>query len=235
MLCPQLSLAMYQILPSKVNAPDLVTAYSSNLLSLGLLLMEFNDGIREGDGNRIIRCWRYFLPLFKLEHRTNYSIECFNLLAQYEFLLTERQKAGLQWSRTVNTHGRMGKNISCDLHMEHLNRVVKTSIAAMGSNVTDKSVLRAGKCLKKHVAIENQFDRENGVPQLSGKHSRKSSDKDRTMIIEQLVSASVFKTVHGRVHKTFASFNEKMYDPLVISEFRTWMEQQIRKLLMFSD
>ena len=33
---------------------DLVNAYSRNLMSLGLLLMEFNDGIREGDGDRIM-------------------------------------------------------------------------------------------------------------------------------------------------------------------------------------
>ena len=30
--------------------------------TLGLMLMEFNDAIKEGDGNR---CWRYFLLLLK--------------------------------------------------------------------------------------------------------------------------------------------------------------------------
>ena len=214
--------------------PDLIGAYSCNLLSLGLLFMEFNDGIREGDGERIIRCWRYFLPLFKLDKRTNYSVEAFILLAQYEFLFTERQKAQLKWSRTINTHGRTGKNISCDLHMEHLNRELKSSIAAMGSNVTDTAIVRAGKSLQKHLAIQNQFDRENGVPTPSGKHSRKSSDKDRATIIEQLVSAKVFRVVPGRFHKSFEKFNEHMYDSLEAKEFRSWMENQMRKLLMCS-
>ena len=50
------------------------------LLSLGLLLMDFNGGIREGDGEKIIRCWRYFLPIFKHEGRKNYAIEAFTLL-----------------------------------------------------------------------------------------------------------------------------------------------------------
>ena len=136
------------------------------------------------------------------------------------------------WSRTVNTHGRTGKNISCDLHMEHLNREIKTAIAGMGSNVTDASIVRAGKSLQKHVAIQLQFDRENGVPTPSGKHSRKSSDKDRATIIEQLVSAKVFKTIPGRYHKTFEKFSEHMYDQLEIKEFRSWMENQIQKLLM---
>ncbi len=91
--------------------PDLVAAYSRNLFSLGMLLMEFNDSIREGDGERVIRCWRYFLPLFKLDKRTNYSLEALMLLAQHEYLFTPRQKAQLKWSRTINTHGRIGKNI----------------------------------------------------------------------------------------------------------------------------
>ena len=92
-------------------------------MSLGLLLMEFTDGIREGDGNRNIRCWRYFLPIL-------YSVEAFVLLSQYKFLFTPRMAAQLKWSRTINTHGRIGKNISCDLHMEHSNRDVKTSICS---------------------------------------------------------------------------------------------------------
>ncbi len=214
--------------------PDLVNAYSRNLMSLGLLFMEFTDGIREGDGERIIRCWRYFLSLFKLDKRTNYSVEAFILLAQHEFLFTERQKAQLIWSRTVNTHGKSGKNISCDLHMEHLNREIKTVIAGMGSNVTDASILRAGKSLQKHIAIQNQFDKDNGVPTPSGKHSRKSSDKDRATIIEQLVSAKTLKVIPDRCHKSFGKLDEHMYEALSAKEFRSWMEGQMLKLLMCS-
>lgn len=88
---------------------DLVNEYACDLLSLGLLLMEFNDGVREGDGNRILRCWRYFLLLFKASNRTNYSIEAFTLLAQYEYLFSPRMAMQLKWSRTINVHGRPGK------------------------------------------------------------------------------------------------------------------------------
>lgn len=214
--------------------PDLISAYSRNLLSLGMLFLEFNDGIREGDGERIIRCWRYFLPLFKLDKRTNYLIEAFILLAQNEFLFTDRQKAQLKWSRTINTHGMTGKNISCDLHMEHLHRELKTAIAAMGSNVTDASIVRAGKSLQKHIAIENQFDSENTVRTPSGKHSRKSSDKDRASIIEQLLSAKVFSTIPGRFHTSFKKLKEHMYDQLDSTEFRSWMEHQMQKIIMSS-
>ena len=36
----------------------------SEVLSLGLLLMEFEDAVKEGDGLRILRWWRYFLLFF---------------------------------------------------------------------------------------------------------------------------------------------------------------------------
>lgn len=59
---------------------DHVCAYAKEVLSLGLLFVEFKDAIREGDGEQIIRCWRYFLLLFKSADRKNYSVEAFNLL-----------------------------------------------------------------------------------------------------------------------------------------------------------
>lgn len=39
---------------------DSVYAYSCETLSLGLLFLEFKDAIREGDGDRVMRVWKYF-------------------------------------------------------------------------------------------------------------------------------------------------------------------------------
>ena len=78
--------------PCASKDDDHVLSYAKEVLSLGLLYKEFVDAIREGDGERIIRCWRYFLPLFKCADRKNYSIEAFNLLFEYEYALTERMK-----------------------------------------------------------------------------------------------------------------------------------------------
>ena len=56
--------------PSSAGKDDnRVRAYAREVLSLGLLFMEFKDAIQEGDGERIIRYWRYFLPLFKCVDR----------------------------------------------------------------------------------------------------------------------------------------------------------------------
>ncbi len=78
-------------LADRINVSDL-PEYAREVLSLGVLLMEFNNAIREGDGLRILRCWRFFLPLFKAADRTNYSIEAITLLSQYEFLFTPQMQ-----------------------------------------------------------------------------------------------------------------------------------------------
>ena len=67
---------------------DHVEEYAHEVMSLGLLLMEFSDAIHEGDGSCIFRCWRYFLPLFKASERTNYSVEAFSLLVHEKYLLS---------------------------------------------------------------------------------------------------------------------------------------------------
>lgn len=141
-------------------------------MTLGPLLKEFGDAIKEGDGDRIVKCWRYFLLLFKANGRKNYSVEAFNLLAQHDFLLSLRQAKQLAWNRTVNTHGYSGKNVSADLHMEHLNRQAKNALLTLGSNIKDEAVERTGKCLRQTTKLTNTFDNENGIKDSSDLHSK---------------------------------------------------------------
>ena len=44
---------------------DKVMCYAVQILLQGLLHLEFRDAIKEGDGHRIIHCWRYFMLVFK--------------------------------------------------------------------------------------------------------------------------------------------------------------------------
>ncbi len=157
---------------------DHVLSYARDLLTLGLLYLEFSDAIREGDGERILRCWRFFLLVFKATGRTNYSKEAFVLLAQYHFIFSDRMRMQLLWSRTVNVHGCPGKNITCDLHMEHLNRECKSSISGLGANITDSTITRVGKALRSSTVVLEAFDQETSVKPQSGHHATRSSEKD---------------------------------------------------------
>ena len=70
---------------SEETDDDKVYIYSCELLLFGLMYFEFSDAIREADGNRIIRCWRFLMLLFKARQRRNYAIEGLNILTQYHF------------------------------------------------------------------------------------------------------------------------------------------------------
>jgi len=76
---------------------------------LDCFFMEYIDSIKEGDGDRILRCWRYMLLLFKVSNKTKYSVEAYNLLAHYQYLFSERMCKQLLWSRTVNVQVNQAK------------------------------------------------------------------------------------------------------------------------------
>ena len=111
-----------ELLSSPIN--DSRFNYATDVLTMCLLWHGFHDAVKEGDGDRIIMYWRVLLPVFQQKGHYNYAKEALMLLAQTHFL-SKRKVMELKWSHTVNTTGRDGCNIPCDLHMEHLNRKLK--------------------------------------------------------------------------------------------------------------
>ena len=155
-------------------------------MTLGLLYAEYADGIREGDGVRVPRCWKFLMLIFKATQRKNYSCEAFALLAQMNFILSPRLSQQLRWSRFINTRGGKGHNIPCDLHMEHLNRVLKDGIKGLGANKTEKAITRLGKCISSFDEILSSFDESLEVHHSADFHTVASLEKDITLVVNVL-------------------------------------------------
>ena len=102
-------------------------------------------------------------------------------------VLSPRIAEQLKWSRFINVHGLPGHNVSCDLHMEHLNREAKASIVGLGPNKSQKAIRRTGKALGPLTETLENFDEDN--------HAPKSGDKDLQKIIKQLTSSQAFKVI----------------------------------------
>ena len=72
---------------------------------------------------------------------------------------------------------------SCDLHMEHLNRLAKDAIKGLGANKSMKAIDQVGKALGTITNLISTFDTVNNVSDESGHHSKQSSEKDLHMIV----------------------------------------------------
>ena len=191
---------------------DGVYEYAREYLTLGLLYSEFKDAVKEGDGNRVVRCWRFFLLYFKASHRKNYSIEALNLLAQYNLLLPPRLAEQLKWSRFINVSGKPGHNIACDLHLEHINCACKFAIAGLGANTTPQAITRVGKCIGPLMKICTHFDEVFGLHTLSSAHPMPDISKDVKRVVKELTeTSSVFKLEKGRYHTCFKSVRCSLY------------------------
>ena len=108
------------------------------------------------------------------------------MLFQQSYGLSPRLSSELIWSRFINVHGRPGKNITADLQMEHLNRLVKQSIKTLGPNKTEKAITRIGRAIRTIDPVLQVFDQENSVQKPSGAHHIAGYERDRNIIVSEL-------------------------------------------------
>ena len=208
---------------ASVKYKDKVYLYAIELMTLGMLWHNFYDSIKEADGNRLIRSWKFNLLIFKASGRKNYSIEALNLLLQVNYLLSPRESAQLKWCRCINTSGRQGRNISMDLYLEHLNRRLETALRNAGSNITDKSVSLAAESISVLQHICEQFEKETCTDSPnSDKHSYPSFEKDFKLILNVLEDQKVFVEMSSRKHNSF-NFESHLIQQLKYTSLVKWI------------
>lgn len=203
----------------KVQRDDKVHLYGTQVLTLAIIWHYFNDSIREGDGDRVLTCWKFLLVIFKAKGHRNYCKEAIMLLAQYHCLLSQRKAAQVKWSRFVNTKGKQGCNVPCDLHLEHLNRRLKGLIRELRSNVSQKvvkdnfaiypnnAINRAARSIGVLHEICEVFEEQSSRKFASGNHNAPSLLKDVEMVVKVLEDEDVFGKEKGRKHPSFDNFN----------------------------
>ena len=59
--------------PAASGNDDGVYVYATEMLTLGLIWHGFHDSNKEGDGDRILRYWKFLLIIFKVPKRYNYA------------------------------------------------------------------------------------------------------------------------------------------------------------------
>ena len=103
-------------------------------------------------------------------------------MCQYYYLFPPRQAEQLLTARFINSRGGAGNNIPADLHMEHLNRVLKDCVMHLGSNKTPQAIVRESKVLQPLSCVIKNFDSIHNVSEEKGFHTRASQKKDLCML-----------------------------------------------------
>lgn len=210
--------------PSTESSAGSVREHTREVMSLGLLYLDFKDAVREGDGDRDLLGWKYLFLLFKASGRKNYAIEALTLLTQYHITLPPNLAEQVKWSRFINVHGKPGHNISCDLHLEHNNRLVQTSIGGLGANKSEKAITRVGRALGVLASAMHSFDEELNIAVPSGKHSEKKKDLvDIDEIVMLLLKSNVLDLSSKEKFASFPKLETNLIRTLKEKELKDWM------------
>ena len=104
-----------------------------------LCFFNFLAAIKEGDGMRLMRQYKYFMLYCKANdpHSTKYSLQCLYQFFLVHSLLSPKDSERFTWNRFTNNHGKKGTNIPLDEATEHSNNYVKQAIKNLGPNLTE--------------------------------------------------------------------------------------------------
>ena len=146
MKLPEQSLTLSPDRPAatKPTTEDDLYNYNTALLADGFLFLNFLDAICEGDGERIMRQYKYIMLYCRQDgcHSSKYALECLYQFFLTHALLSKRDSEQFKWNRTVNNSCKSGKNIPLDLDVQHSNNFLKQAIRNLGPNVSEKAVTR---------------------------------------------------------------------------------------------
>lgn len=174
------------------------------------------------------------MPHFKAAGHPKYALQALRLQIQL-VTLSPNLAHQVMWNRFVNVRGGLGRNIPCDLHNEHVNKLLKHIIVNMGSNFKEGALQRAARSVTALAAIEENFDVQSGVPHRTSSHSTKSDIKDVEKVMATVKKHKLLTKVGPREHRSFPCF---ALNPLVKWNWnrentRHWMEEKKREYLKY--
>ena len=87
----------------------------------------------------------------------------------------------------MNVHGRPGRNVPVDMHMEHLNRIAKGAIGFLGSNKAEKAIMRIGQSIGTLSPVLDNFDEDNHIQGAPSTQKRPTTQKDVEEVVKKLL------------------------------------------------
>ena len=206
---------------------DDIFSYNCALLADGLYFLNFLDSVKEGDGERSMRQYRYMLLYCRADNQgsTKYALECLYQLFLINSILSRRDSERFVWNRGVNTRGGHGNNIPADLEVEHSNKFIKSAIKNLGPNITEKAVKRISKAENGVRNLSEDFDRNLNRVRGCGKRTSSSTDSDLDELIKRAEQVDVFSEQPGRCYEHFKGFERDSFKRLCMSSMYNWINK----------
>lgn len=212
---------------------DDMLSYQKALLDYGMLVLNFFDGISEGDGERVYCCWKYFLMYLKHHGASDkYALEALYFIFQANALLSPRSAHRLKWNRFVKNKSGPGGNIPLDLQLEFYNRSVKEAVKKLGPNASVKSINRICHCIGFTSDLMKGFDKNLSIFKRSGKHVRKSIAGDFQKIVNDLLQNKAFYHTPGRVYRCFARMKTSILDGFNMRKMYKWINSHKKYMIL---
>ena len=209
------------------SSHDEVHNYARVLCHFASIVCLFVDAWKEGDGERVIQCWKLCMLHYHSERRTKYALEALRLQFQLHTLQPYLVHQ-LTWGRFINTHGGKGRNIPCDLHNEHVNRLFKEIIGDMGANFTETASTRTARSVSTLERLALQYEKQTAIHPQASAHSRRSDEKDVQTIVQAVQKAKLLDVVSKRSHSKFHSFSANPLRRLDREKMIKWIKKKTK-------
>lgn len=200
--------------------------YQFALLEYGMLFCNFSDAVSEGDGQRTIRCWKFFLMFLKGDGQRSckYALEGLHIMCQIYALLSPREAHRLVWNRSVKAKHGIGGNIPLDLALEHFSRVLKQLIKNMGLNASnEKAVNRFAKAIGVTKQLMDNFDLDCKVLKRAGRPVAKAATGDLKKIVAELVKSDAFTMHADRTYKKYVNVESSLLSNFNMNSMFKWI------------
>ena len=190
--------------------------------------MEFNDAIKQGDGERLLDVYKVALLIYKARGKTKYAYEVLLFLVKIHGILSQHDAHNLKWNRFFNKHGTKGGNIPLDLRMEKLNKIVKTMWRSLGANLNESSAARVANTIDEMEEVLSGIDKDCDISQQIGYRSKGKPEDAVAQISKDLIKINAFQYCSGRKgHPTFIDFPQTLIGKLNYKDLHAWMKSRI--------
>ncbi len=220
------SIHSQQLHQSKATIGD----YCRTALAMILLAYNFTDARKCGDGDRIIRLYRFFILHFKAAGKNKYAHHSLRLQAQVKCLLTPKMSHILTWNRFVNNIGRRDSNVEVDRENEHRNKAIKQETRSFYGKLSDKSIKRVGEAAQKLERILLQVDKASNTKQPSGRHLKVDTSGDVLALTDIFHKERVFESGQDRQLHALPDFQKDPFSHLNLAEVHQWMTSALSNI-----